>query len=85
MVGLQSRLGSSFGSKVFFISITVDPDHDNVKVSSADAEAHNANTAGWAFLTGSSTEIREVARRYGIYYKNGPRGTVDHRAFLLPS
>jgi protein SCO1/2 len=78
MVGLRSRLGSSFGSKVFFISITVDPDHDNVRVLKRYAEAHNANTAGWAFLTGSSTKIREVTRRYGIYYKRGPRGTVDH-------
>ncbi len=37
-----------------------------------------ANTAGWAFFTGTSAEIREVAKRYGIYYKKTPRGDVDH-------
>jgi protein SCO1/2 len=36
------------------------------------------NLAGWAFLTGTAAEIRQVARRYGIYYKKTPRGEVDH-------
>jgi cytochrome oxidase Cu insertion factor (SCO1/SenC/PrrC family) len=34
--------------------------------------------AGWAFLTGTPTEIRDVARRYGIYSKKTSRGDVDH-------
>ena len=33
---------------------------------------------GWAFLTGTPAEIRQVARRYGIYYKKTARGDVDH-------
>jgi protein SCO1/2 len=78
MVGLQAGLGSNFGSKVFFISITVDPQHDTPAVLKRYAEAHGANTAGWAFLTGSSAEIRQVAKRYGIYYKKMPSGDVDH-------
>jgi len=39
---------------------------------------HRVNPAGWAFLTGTPAEIREVARRYGIYYKKAPLGDVDH-------
>ena len=78
MAGLQAGLGSNFGSKVFFISITVDPQHDTPAVLKRYAEAHGANTAGWAFLTGSSAEIRQVAKRYGIYYKRRPGGDVDH-------
>ena len=35
-------------------------------------------SAGWAFLTGTPAEIRDVAKRYGIYYKKTPRGDVDH-------
>jgi protein SCO1 len=78
MAGLQPNFGSNFGSKVFFISITVDPERDTPAVLKRYAEAHGANTAGWAFLTGSSAEIRQVAKRYGIYYKRRPGGDVDH-------
>jgi protein SCO1 len=78
MVGIQDRLGSAFGTQVFFLSITVDSERDTPAVLKRYAEAHRANTAGWAFLTGSEAEIREVAKSYGIYYKKGPRGDVDH-------
>lgn len=78
MVGLQKRLGSDFGSKVYFVSITVDPERDKPEVLRRYAEAYKANTAGWAFLTGTEGEIRDVTQRYGIYYKKTPRGDVDH-------
>jgi protein SCO1/2 len=78
MAGIQNRLGPAFGPQVFFLSITVDPERDTPAVLKRYAEAHRANTAGWAFLTGSPDEIREVTRRYGIYYKKRPRGDVDH-------
>jgi protein SCO1/2 len=78
MVGLQKRLGSDFGSKVYFVSITVDPERDKPEVLRRYAEAYKANTAGWAFLTGTQGEIRDVTQRYGIYYKKTPRGDVDH-------
>ncbi len=78
MAGIQDRLGPAFGPQVFFLSITVDPERDTPAVLKRYAEGHRANTAGWAFLTGSPAEIREVARSYGIYYKKRPRGDVDH-------
>src|SRR5262245_10700016 len=78
MAGIQDRLGSAFGPQAFFLSITVDPERDTPGVLKRYGEAHRANTAGWAFLTGSAAEIREVAKSYGIYYKKRPRGDVDH-------
>jgi protein SCO1 len=78
MAGIQDRLGSDFGKKVHFVSITVDPERDTPDVLKRYGEAHKANAAGWAFLTGTSAEIREVAKRYGTYYKKTPRGDVDH-------
>jgi protein SCO1/2 len=78
MVGLQERLGADFGPGVYFISITVDPERDTPEVLKRYARAHGANPAGWAFLTGTPAEIREVVRRYGIYYKKTPLGDVDH-------
>jgi len=78
MAGLQDRLAPDFGPKVFFLSITVDPERDTPEVLKRYAQAHGANLAGWVFLTGRPAEIRDVARRYGIYYKKTPRGDVDH-------
>jgi len=78
MAGIQNKLGSAFGPQVYFVSITVDPERDTPEVLKRYAEAHKANLAGWAFLTGTSAEIREVAKRYGIYYKKTARGDVDH-------
>ena len=78
MAGIQDRLGPAFGEKVYFVSITVDPERDTPEVLTRYAEAHKAKLNGWAFLTGTRAEIREVAKRYGIYYKKMPRGDVDH-------
>jgi protein SCO1 len=78
LVGIQNALGSDFGTKVYFVSITVDPDRDTPQVLKRYAEAYRANTAGWAFLTGTPAEIRNVTNLYGIYSKKTARGDVDH-------
>ena len=78
MAGIQDRLGPAFGPQAFFLSITVDPERDTPPVLKRYAEAHKANPAGWAFLTGTPAEIRDVTKSYGIYYKKTPRGDVDH-------
>jgi len=78
MAGIQNRLGSDFGPKVYFVSITVDPERDTPEVLKRYAEGYKINPAGWAFLTGTPAEIRDVAKRYGIYTKKTSRGDVDH-------
>jgi protein SCO1/2 len=78
MAMLQSRLGADFGPQVFFVSVTVDPERDTPEVLKRYASAHGAELAGWAFLTGTPAEIRDVTRRYGVAYKKMPSGNVDH-------
>jgi protein SCO1/2 len=78
LVSLQSRLGADFGRKVAFVGITVDPERDTPEVLRRYAEGHRARLDGWAFLTGTAGEIADVARRYGVYARKGPRGDVDH-------
>lgn len=78
MAGIQKRLGSDFGSRVYFVSVTVDPERDTPEVLGRYARAHGADPGGWAFLTGSLVQIREVSRSYGIYVKKQERGDVDH-------
>ena len=78
LAGLQAKLGADFGPKVFFASITVDPERDTPKVLKRYAQAHGAKPAGWAFLTGTPIEIGDVEKKYGVFAKKNPRGDVDH-------
>jgi protein SCO1/2 len=78
MAALQSRLGSDFGSRVFFISITVDPQRDTPQVLKAYARTFSADLAGWAFLTGDKEDISALARRYGLFARLAPDGSVEH-------
>ena len=78
MASLQGRLGPDLGPRVQFLSITVDPERDTPEVLKRYAEGHGAQGAGWAFLTGTPSEIRAVAKHYGVYYRKTSRGDVDH-------
>jgi protein SCO1/2 len=78
MARVQDELGADFGSKVVFVSITVDPERDTPEVLKGYAEAFDANLAGWAFLTGSLAAVREVAQRYGVAVAPAADGQVDH-------
>jgi protein SCO1/2 len=75
---VQDRLGPDFGTKVAFVSITVDPKRDTAAVLKEYAQAFGADLGGWAFLTGAPEAIREVTRRYGVFAAPAANGDVDH-------
>jgi|SRR6516164_5443199 len=75
---VQDRLGSDFGTKIAFVSITVDPERDTPQALKEYGEAFGANFTGWFFLTGSSSAIAAVARRYGVFAAKAENGNVDH-------
>jgi protein SCO1 len=78
MARVQDKLGSAFGSKIAFLSITVDPERDTPDVLKQYAQNFGADLKGWAFLTGDPVAIREVGRKYGIFTKKSASGDVDH-------
>jgi protein SCO1 len=78
MATVQDQLGSDFGSRVIFLSITVDPEHDSPDVLKRYAETFGANPAGWKFLTGSPQTIQAIERGYGVLAERAPTGDVDH-------
>jgi len=78
MAQAQDDLGAVFGSKVVFVSITMDPEHDTTQVLKEYAQLFNANPEGWAFLTGPLEAIRGLTRRYGVFFEKKPDGSVDH-------
>jgi protein SCO1/2 len=75
---VQDRLGADFGSKITFVSITVDPERDTPEVLKEYAQAFGANLTGWSFLTGTPAAIRDVARKYGVYASKTENGDVEH-------
>src|SRR5512143_3641495 len=74
MASLQRPLAADFGSRVRFVSITVDPEVNTPAVLRSYATAHGANLTGWSFLTGSPSSIDDVVRAYGAYAKRVERG-----------
>ncbi len=78
MAMIQRKLGKDFGSRVHFVSITVEPEIDTPAVLSAYAQKFDADPAGWSFLTGASSEIQDVVRRYGAFARRLKPGDVDH-------
>jgi protein SCO1/2 len=78
MVQVQDELGADFGPRIAFASITVDPERDTPEVLKEYAQTFGADPAGWAFLTGTPADIREVERRYGIFAEKTADGDVDH-------
>ena len=74
---VQDELGSDFGGKVAFVSITADPERDTPEVLKGYAEAFDANLAGWSFLTGSGGGAR-CGHRYGVAVVKAADGGVDH-------
>lgn len=75
---VQDRLGREFGSSIAFVSITLDPDHDTPELLRLYAQTYGADLGGWAFLTGSPEDIRDLTARYGLFSRRDASGAVDH-------
>jgi protein SCO1/2 len=78
LAALGKRMGTDFGAKVLFVAITVDPGRDTPGALRSYAQAHGARGPGWAFLTGTPVQIKNVTRRYGVIARKTDRGDVDH-------
>ena len=78
MATVQTELGSDFGSKIAFLSITIDPEHDTPDVLQRYARTFGADPAGWKFLTGSPVAIQDIERRYGVFASKSSDRELDH-------
>ena len=78
MVQVQDELGPDFGPKIAFVSISLDPAHDTPEVLKDYAQFWGAKPEGWSFLTGSPEAVRDVSRRYGVFFAKKEDGSVEH-------
>lgn len=75
---LQRTLNDRYGSELFFVSITTDPEVDSPKVLKAYAKRYSADFKNWVFLTGSEAELIPVWKSFGIRVIKKARGLVQH-------
>jgi len=58
------KLGDAVGRDVFFVSLTVDPEHDTPAKLKEYADAFHIGP-GWLFLTGKPADVRSISAKFG--------------------
>jgi cytochrome oxidase Cu insertion factor (SCO1/SenC/PrrC family)/cytochrome c2 len=79
MAQLEDKLDGAVGRDLFFVSMTVDPEHDTPERMKAFADAFDAGP-GWLFLTGKVEDIRAINYKFG---DRSDRGLGDHRNEII--
>src|SRR5690349_20895219 len=74
----QDKLGDTVGRDIFFVSLTVDPEHDTPEKLKEYADAFHFGS-GWLFLTGKPEDMRAIG------YKLGQRSqdVTEHRQEIV--
>lgn len=65
-VDAQRALPEDLRERAWFVSISIDPEHDDPEALRAYAEARGADLSGWSFLTGEPADVAEVIQGYGV-------------------
>ncbi|HZO81046.1 MAG TPA: SCO family protein [Candidatus Binataceae bacterium] len=85
MAAVANLLGAQLGSKVTFLSITLDPEHDHPPRLLKYAQAAGADRPGWLFLTGAPMQIEQLMAIYRLRRERNADGSIEHAtvSFLL--
>jgi protein SCO1/2 len=79
---VKKILGDRVGKDVFFISLSIDPEHDTPEVLKAYAEKFHAGE-GWTFLTGDDNDIKLIARKLGLSSISDAKNRDGHQPALM--
>jgi len=76
---IANKIGPEvLGSKVWFVSVTVDPEHDGPAQLLDYSKEQGADENGWLFLTGTPVQIDQVMSQFNLVRQREANGTVDH-------
>lgn len=78
MRAVADQLGPALGSQVWFVSVTVDPEHDRPAALKAYAKEQDADRAGWYFVSGSPADIDRLMAQFKLRRQREADGSVDH-------
>lgn len=86
MSEVQKKLkeDGTFGSKVDFLSITIDPERDTPEALKKFFDKFNADYNGWKILRGDEKETAELARKYQLLVSKDPKtGEFGHMNLIV--
>ncbi len=84
MAKVADYLGASFGSKIRFVSVTIDPEHDGPSQLRNYAREQRADRAGWLFLTGPPQQVTALMSAFKVQRVRQSDGSIEHvLAFFL--
>jgi len=72
-----------FGSKVKFLSVTIDPTRDTQERLKEFSSQFDADYSGWEFLRGEEQETFELANKYQIFASKDAEGNFGHSNLLI--
>jgi protein SCO1/2 len=77
-VRVQKILPPEARERVWFASVTLDPERDTPAALRQYATQRGADLATWSFLTGTPAQVEDVIRRYGVGTARLPNGEIQH-------
>ena len=84
MAKVADKLGPRFGTKVRFVSVTIDPEYDDSPKLLSYAREQGANRTGWLFLTGAPEQVTALMSAFKVERVRASDGSIDHvLAFFL--
>ena len=78
LADIVDTLAVDHANDVQFLSISVDPEYDRPEILADYAANFDYRSESWSFLTGDLTDVKKVARDYGVYMAASTSETVRH-------
>jgi cytochrome oxidase Cu insertion factor (SCO1/SenC/PrrC family) len=64
---VRDMLGDEVGKSVHFVSISIDPTRDTPAAMKEFAQTHDADHAGWTWITGNPDNLAAIVGKLGSY------------------
>lgn len=74
----QKVLPAEARPRVWFVSVTLDPERDTPEVLRRYGQARGADFSSWSFLTGPKESVEQVIARYGVGKLPASNGEIQH-------
>lgn len=77
-VAVQRKLPDDVRSRVWFVSISLDPRNDDPEALMAYGDALGVDFSSWSFLTGEVDVVEDIVKRYGAPGVRAEDGSIAH-------
>lgn len=75
---VREALPADTRSRVQFVSVSIDPEHDTPETLRSYARANGIVDADWRFVTASAAVIDQLTQHLGVQRQALPGGQIDH-------